>query len=540
MFEHSYLKYQIAGAHSRFGGAAGNPGASFKGTSATNDCAYAPATSTEYRPQFNCSVAGDPAVNLANYKLQTIDVTSGQETQLNLQGNLTYGRNYHLGAHASTLEFGGLFRNEHKGQDASSPEYDSNFGTAASSYLGSFSNPHFYGGSYPMAQVTNFSAITGDLATNSANFTLDEGATHLNSDAANYNLQERVSAGYIMNTIELGRFHLQTGLRIEATNTSNTGYLVVNDANGNYVSTTPQHGSGSYVNPLHSVRLRYRIDTNSDVRAVYGRGISRPDPYQLVPYITEDQSTTPYTVAIGNTGLVAEHANDYDLLYERYLPRTGMLEGGFFYKQITRPIYAQQAILPAEGNTLSQAFGGDLVLQEVNGDHAYVSGVELAYQQHLSFLPGFLGNARINTNFTYTASTNYNITGRTDNPALVGQAPLSWNITPAYATRRALITFGASHNGANIYAYQYQSEGPGAVSYGVKGPSGDNYFYAHTQIDAQGSFYLGEGVTVLASGQNMNNEVFGFYNGSPQYMVQREYYKPTYSGGLRWNLHHDQ
>lgn len=137
-----------------------------------------------------------------------------------------------------------------------------------------------------------------------------------------------------------------------------------------------------------------------------------------------------------------------------------MLEGGFFYKQITRPIYAQQAVLPAAGDTLSQAFGGDLVLQEVNGDHAYVSGVELAYQQHLRFLPGFLGNARINTNFTYTASTNYNITGRTDNPALVGQAPLSWDITPAYATRRALITFGASHNGASIYPYQYQSEGP--------------------------------------------------------------------------------
>ena len=43
-----------------------------------------------------------------------------------------------------------------------------------------------------------------------------------------------------MNTVELGsRIHLQTGLRIEATNEVNTGYLVINDANGNYVSTTP-------------------------------------------------------------------------------------------------------------------------------------------------------------------------------------------------------------------------------------------------------------------------------------------------------------
>ena len=35
------------------------------------------------------------------------------------------GLNYHLGTHASTLEFGGQVRNEHKGQDAYSPKYDS-------------------------------------------------------------------------------------------------------------------------------------------------------------------------------------------------------------------------------------------------------------------------------------------------------------------------------------------------------------------------------------------------------------------------------
>ena len=342
-----------------------------------------------------------------------------------------------------------------------------------------------------------------------------------------------------MNTIQFGRFHLQTGLRIEGTNTSNTGYLVVNDANGNYVSTTPQYGSGSYVNPLPSVQLRYRIDNDSDIRAVYGRGISRPDPYQLVPYITEDQSTTPYTINIGNPALVAEHANDYDVLYERYMPSIGMIQAGYFYKQISRPIYGQQSYLPTTGSMLSQAYAGDLVFQEVNGDHAWVQGVEVAYQQHLTYLPGLLSGARINANLTYTGSKNYNLTGRTDNPALVGQAPLSWNVGPSYATKRALVTFGISNNGANIYAYQYQSTGPGAVMFGIKGPFGDNYFYPHTQVDAKATYYLGKGFTVMAIGENMNNDPFGFYNGSPKYMVQREYYKPTYSGGIRWTQHHE-
>jgi TonB-dependent receptor len=538
VFSHTYVRYQIAGAHSRFGGAAGNPGAAF-GSSAGKDCTYVPGPS-EYRPQYSCDVAGNPIFDPSLYSLQTIDLTSGQATQLNLQASGAVGINYHIGTRSSTLEFGGQIRNEHKGQDAYSPEYDSNNGTAMTQYLGTFTNPHFYGGSYHLGPVTSFDLLTGDLNSNASSYTLDEGTTHLQSDAANYNLQERVSAGYIMNTLELGsKLHLQTGLRLEATQTTDTGYLVINDANGNYVSTTPEHGSGSYVNPLPSVQLRYTIDSSSDIRAVYGRGISRPDPYQLVPYITEDQSTTPYTVGIGNTGLVAEHANDYDILYEKYLPSVGMVEAGYFYKALSLPIYSQQSIIPATGSPLSQAYAGDLVLQEVNGDRAHVQGVELAYQQHLSYLPGVLKGAQMNANFTYTGSRNYNLTGRTDNPALVGQAPVSWNVGPSYATKRFLVTLGVSHNGANIYAYQYQSTGPGAVPYGVAGPNGDNYFYAHTQVDAKASYYLGKGFTALAIGENMNNSVFGFYNGSQQYMVQREYYKPTYSGGIRWTRSHE-
>jgi len=33
---------------------------------------------------------------------------------------------------------------------------------------------------------------------------------------------------------------------------------------------------------------------------------------------------------------------------------------------------------------------------------------------------------------------------------------------------------------------------------------------------------------------NLNNEVFGFYNGSERYPIQREYYDRTISVGLRW------
>jgi hypothetical protein len=40
----------------------------------------------------------------------------------------------------------------------------------------------------------------------------------------------------------------------------------------------------------------------------------------------------------------------------------------------------------------------------------------------------------------------------------------------------------------------------------------------------------------VVSGLNLNNEVFGFYNGAERYPIQREYYSRTISAGLRWTL----
>jgi TonB-dependent receptor len=539
---HSYIRYVAAISHSRFVGAAGNPGADFDPLNTDpnlpagglgSTCNYVPGPSI-YRPQFPCA-ANDPIYDPTQYYLHDVNLTSGQSSQINLQGSGTVGLNYHLGSHPSTFEFGAQIRNAHKGQDAFSPTYDSYSSSATpplmSQFTTSFTNPTYYGGSYKFGPITDFDPIKAWLLANPGALPLDEAATHLNSDPANYNLQERITAGYIMNTVDLGsKFHLQTGLRIEATNEANTGYLVIDDTNGNYVSTSPVNASGSYISPLPSMQLRYNIDQNSDIRAVFGMGISRPDPYDLVPYKTLDESTSPNTESIGNPALVAEHADDYDLLYEKFLPSVGMIEAGYFYKYLTKPLFQTQTIVP---NPFPNPITPTVYLNQwQNGGHAHVQGIELAYQQHLTFLPGVLSNGRIDANMTWTQSNNYDMQGRSDSPPLVGQAPLSYNITPSYVTKRATVSLGISYDGPYIATYQWQDGDPGTI----RGPYGDNYYYERTQVDAQASYYLGKGFTITASEENANNAILGFYNGSKQFMVQREYYKPIYYGGLRWSL----
>ena len=91
---------------------------------------------------------------------------------------------------------------------------------------------------------------------------------------------------------------------------------------------------------------------------------------------------------------------------------------------------------------------------------------------------------------------------------------------------------GLAYNDANIYSYGFTD----SADLGIKGPNGDQYLYTHFQVDAQASIRLTKGFSAIVYGLNLNNEVFGFYQGSPIYVAQREYYKPTYAAGLRWSL----
>jgi hypothetical protein len=69
-----------------------------------------------------------------------------------------------------------------------------------------------------------------------------------------------------------------------------------------------------------------------------------------------------------------------------------------------------------------------------------------------------------------------------------------------------------------------------------KGSERCHYPYPHIQVDAQASYRIphAHGTQAVVSLLNLTNEVFGFYFGSEQYPIQREYYSRTISLGLRW------
>ncbi len=358
------------------------------------------------------------------------------------------------------------------------------------------------------------------LGANPSAIALNVDSTHQRDDPNNYDVSERVYAAYAMHSLNLSSSSLQTGVRIETTQSSYTGYHVTLDNAGHYVSTEPVSGKATYTNVLPSVQYRYAFDGNTNLRAAYGMGIARPNFGDLPPYLLEQDRRR--SISIGNPDLKPTHANNVDLLVERFFEPVGVVQAGVFYKWLTDPIYRVQTTV------VGGTYSGFSQTQPINGPSATVGGLEMSWQQHLRFLPGAWGGLGARANYSYTTSK-ASVPGRIDNPALVRQAPNNWNLDATYDRGGLSARVGVTHNDSNLYAYNYQ---PGADG-GISGPNGDQYLYAPTQVDAQASYAFSRRLQIVVALLNLNNEVFGFYQGSPQYPIQREFYNRTVSIGIR-------
>jgi TonB-dependent receptor len=492
-------------------------------------------TSNPYRPKFSV-VNGVNIFDPTAYTISQAVPVKLDTTQLNLQGGGLVSRAYTWGSHLGIFEAGFKVRNAHKTNDVVNYYYDNNNpNLTLAQGLGTFTNPNYYDKSYQLGPLSDYSKLLNLFVNNPGSFTFDFATTHITSDSQDFDATERVYAGYLMNTLTFGKVTLQTGLRFEQTDsTYNANQVNLNG--GAYVSTTPVPGSGDYLNVLPSVQFQYLLTPNTNIRASFGIGIARPNWSDLVPSIVADPNQSPKSVVVGNPALKATRGNNYDLIVEHYFHPLGILQAGFFYKQLSDPIYNTTQTVS------SGVYSGYQLQQSINGPNAHITGVEAAWEQRLSFLPGFLSGFGVAANYSYTTSQVSFPAGfaggRTDRPALLRQAPNTWNLGFTYDRSRFSMRFGVSHNDANIYAYNYQQQSgvsPSDPILGLKGPTGDIYLYAHTQFDVQGSYRIAKGFQAVVSGLNLSNEVFGFYQGSPIYPIQREFYHPTVSFGMRWS-----
>jgi TonB-dependent receptor len=531
------ITYEFAGSRSHNIGGQDFATTNFNGNQSVD---LAVNQSNPFRPNF---IAQDNSnlYDATQYQLKNSSFTNYIATQLNFQGAASLARRYNAHSHFGTFEVGIKIRNSHSTQNQNDRILDFSGTTpiTLSSVLGTYTNPSYYDhffqiGSLAFGPASNYPKITQTVLANPAQFSLDQATSFRQSQRAFFDANERVYAGYARNVISLGQFRLQTGVRFEGTNTGFLTHQLVLDTQGN-ITVNPVNQSSSYLKILPSVQVQYLLGKNTNLRGNYSQGISRPNLSDLVPTSVVDPNQAGRgTVTVGNADLKPTKANNYDILIEHFFQPLGILQGGYFYKQLSDPIYSTTSIIPA-----GQPNAGFFLNQSINGPNAHIQGFEAAWEQRFSFLPGLFNGFGVAANYSYTQSrvtfpSTFN-GGRTDNASLQRQAPNTWNFNLTYDKSRLSARFAISHNDANIASYAFQQNStPNDPIVGLRGPGGDQYFYAHTQYDIQGSYRIHKGLQFVASGLNLTNEVFGFYVGSPIYPIQREYYKPTVSFGFRW------
>lgn len=521
-WQKNLLIYEVALSEANFTGGFSSAGFDGPGTS-DNSVAFGVDTRNPFTPKF-------PALNGVNiydpnaYALTSADTEKDGIFERNVVGDISLSHQYSAGGHFSTFEVGFKGWDARKTSVVDRENFNNINGQLMSNFLRSYRDNNYYFDQYAFGPTVQFSKIEAALAPGGTSFST------LDNYPNDWDLSERIWAGYAMNTINFRNFRLQAGVRIESTR-DDLHALILNfdPATGNFVPPPqPLATSNSYINAFPSVQAQYRFGNDTVLRAAYGMGIARPNFGDVAPFQSYDPNanqTVP--VSAGNPKLKPTHAQDFDVLVEHYFNPHGLIQGGFFYKALSDPIYESVISVVQVG-----PYTGLNQSAPANGPNAHLAGLEMSWQQGLKFLPGPLNGMGVRANYSYvTSRATFPVSlARTDHPTLVRTAPNNWNFDVTYDKKGVSARMGLTHNDAYIWSYSSNNA--------TTGPTGDTYLYPHTQVDAQVSYWIprGHGLEAVVSGLNLNNEVFGFYNGAERYPIQREYYGRTISAGLRWTL----
>ena len=249
------------------------------------------------------------------------------------------------------------------------------------------------------------------------------------------------------------------------------------------------------------------------------------------------RSASSRNLSAGNPDLQPQHAWNVDLLGEHFIGSSGVLSGGVFYKAISDFIYRAAVRLPGAGDGVRR------LLRHAPGERRQRPPARRRRSTTRSgstCLPGVLSGLGVDVNWTHIDSRAELLADTASTAATLGAPGRSLRAARASgeehrATPRSPTTLGPvscarawQYQGAIIYAY-----GDGSAS-----PSGDNWFFPHSQIDAALTLTLRSDVAVQVQALNLNNAVFGFYNGLPgsEFSNQREYYGRSLILGVRYGF----
>lgn len=473
------------------------------------------------RPSFSLVNPEDGALNqFTELDMLSEEIGNTAEEDYNATVDLTFPFTL-FNNNEGTIQFGGRVRLKNKTQDNEFYEYEptddnpQDFGSLASVPTRNFTDPDFLVGSqYEAGSFVDPEFLGGlDLNNPSLFNKKDNPEEYL---IENFDVNENVFAAYLMTTQQLTeKLSVLAGVRMEVTKTEAQGFQF--DVDEEIISKTMDESS--YTNILPGLHLKYNLNDKTVFRFAWTNTLARPNYIDLVPYekiIREDEE-----IAKGNPNLEPTTSMNFDVRATHFFNSVGIASGGVFYKSIKDFIYTQI------GEEEAGEFAGFKTFQPLNGENAYVAGIELAYQRQLDFLPGFAKNFGVYLNYTHITSEAQGITNEDGeergNLELPGASPNMFNASLSYTGSKFTARLSANFSDA------YISElGDTAFE--------DRYYDQQFFLDFNATFSINKNLSIYASLNNITNQPLRFYQGIEERTQQIEFYDRRLTFGVKYDI----
>lgn len=443
-------------------------------------------------------------------------------------------------------------------------------------YRESFLDPINVAGEYDFGPLFDTAAtrqfINDPAAANVAFEQVRDDITYGISDALlrDYDSDEDVSAAYLMATVDWRKFRLIAGMRYEHTRNSfiNNDILtrgedipvpfaqpgfwpLLIERVGIDTFIRPVTSSRGYSHPLWALHLIHRPTRQLTFRYSATTTIARPDFSDLVPREIVSVSGAFYgnSVQLPNVDLMPLESTNFDLSVDYQFRKFGYVSASIFYKDLDGPIYTETSLI--ESGEVVQYLTGKYnsnpevadtswsTRRRVNAGKGELYGVELAYEQQFSQLPGWLGGLGASANLALMDS-NVNLPDDDSlraneevrlfrQPDRLSNLSLFWEyaglLIRASAVYRGSYTDAAATTGSAIQDLE---------NAGLPMDSFDVIFKESLRLDFLLRYRMRNGLQFFLEGTNLTDEPVESYRGVKWRLHRIRYTGPVYFAGVRY------
>lgn len=333
-----------------------------------------------------------------------------------------------------------------------------------------------------------------------------------------YLVKEETMAGYLQFDLDGTLFNLpyrgNVGVRYYKTDLTSSGWL---DREGTISGKVKR----SYSDWLPSLNLTMMLKEDVLLRLGLARVMARPAQEDLA--LAGTYNLTEETARVGNPNLDPFKANTFDISLEWYMNDTGMLQAGFFYKDIDS--FISNGVI--EGGVPVDIGGGEIVVFDatgpINGDGGTVKGFEAAWQQVFASLPGFWSGFGTQINYTYTDSD-------VSIPYFEGENTYSMPLEGLSENSLNFVLFWESDKFSIRTAYNYRDS---FLSNRSNTQGNPVFTDDYGQWDVSANWNINKTFTLSVAGINLNDEARYQYFLTPDRMLAHRASGKRYSITLR-------